>query len=268
MAHVTGWSYVPSIRVILAVGVASIIGVVRYLGLPFEKSEDNKRWLLVGALGLALILFGCLSLANSRMDDFARLTEVIAVAMFFATVFCLVWQRQRLASCLLLVLPLLWASPLVNPIERGLPGLTRSEVFRWLSEVHRSDRGGRWIVVGDPTNRACCLAQLVKATGADILGGTRCMPDREMLRVLDPENRYETVHNRYARICFIPSSDGDLDFKLAFADDYQARLPLRSEIFESLGVKYVLLVDPKEIPALPRFEQIATRKGLVLLRRQ
>ena len=268
LARITGWSYVPSIRVIPAVGVASIVGVVRYLGLPSEKPQDKKTWLLVGALGLALILFGCLSLANSGMDDFARLTEVIGAAVFFATVFCLVWQRQRLASCLLLVLPLLWANPLVNPIERGLPGLTRSEVFRWLSEAQRSDRGGRWIVVGDPTNRTCCLAQLVKATGADILGGTRSMPDREMLRILDPENRYETVHNRYARICFIPSSDGDVNFKLAFADDYQVRLPLRSEIFESLGVKYVLLVDPKEVPALPRFEQIATRKGLVLLRRQ
>jgi len=55
---------------------------------------------------------------------------------------------------------------------------------------------------------------------------------------------------------------------LAFAGDYQVRLPLRSEIFESLGVKYVLLVDPKEVSALLRFEQIATRKGLVLLRRQ
>lgn len=268
LAHVTGWSRVISIRVILGVGVASIVGLVRYLGLPAEESEDKKAWLLFGALGLALILFGSLYLANSRMGDFARLTEVTAAAMFFATVSCLLWRRRRLASCLLLLLPLLWASPLVNPIERGLPGFTRSEIFRWLSEIHQSDPSGRWIVVGDLTNRSCCMAQFVKATGADILGGTRCMPDREMLRVLDPENRYATVHNRYARVCFLPSSDANPEFKFVFADDYQVRLPVRTEIFESLGVKYVLLVDPTEVPALPRFEQVATRKGLVLLRRQ
>jgi hypothetical protein len=202
------------------------------------------------------------------MGNFARLTEVVAAAIFFATAFCFVWRRQRLPSCLLLLLPLLWASPLVNPIERGLPGFTRSEILQWLSDMQRSDRSARWIVVGDPTNRACCLAQFAKATGADVLGGTRCMPDREMLTVLDPENRYATVHNRYARVCFIPSADAEPEFKLIFADDYQVRLPWRSEIFENLGVKYILLVDPTEVPALPRFEQIATRAGLVLLRRQ
>lgn len=268
LARMTGWSYVISIRVILALGVASIIGLVRYLGSPFEKLEDKKAWFLCGALTLALTLFGCLYMANVRMGDFARLAEITAAAIFFATVFCLVWQGQRTASCLLLVLPLLWASVLVNPIERGLPGFTRSEIFRWLSEIHQGGREGRWIIVGDLTNRTCCLAQFVKATGADVLGGTRCMPDREMLSVLDPENRYAAVHNRYARVCFIPSSEATPDFVLNSGDDYQVHIPMRSEIFESLGVKYVLLVDPTNAPALPRFEQIATREGLVLLRRQ
>jgi hypothetical protein len=202
------------------------------------------------------------------MGNFARLTEVTAASMFFATASCLVWQQQRLTSGLLLLLPLFWASPLVNPIARGLPGFARSETFHWLSETHRNDPSARWIVMGEPTNRTCCLAQFVKATGADVLGGTRCMPDREMLAVLDAEDRFASVHNRYARACFIPSADAEPEFKLMFADDYQVRLPWRSEVFENLGVKYIVLVDAKEVPALPRFEQIATREGLVLLRRQ
>jgi hypothetical protein len=268
LARATGWSYVVSSRAMLAVGVASIVGLVRYLARPVEKSETKKRWLLIGAFGLALILFVCLHLANSEIGNFARVTEVTAASIFFAATFCVVWQRRQSASCFLLLLPLLWASPLVNPVERGLPGFARSDVFRWLSETRRNDPNARWMVMGNPTNRTCCLAQFVKATGADVLGGTRCMPDHEMLAVLDPENRYATVHNRYARICFVPSADAEPEFKLMSADDYQVRLPLRSELFESLGVKYILLVDPTEGLALPRFEQMATREGLVLLRRQ
>lgn len=268
LARATGWSHVVSIRVILALGVASIVGLIRYLGLPPAKSEGMNVWLWLGALGFALILFGCLYLANSGIGNFARLTEVIAAAIFFVTTSCFIWQRQRVASCFLLLLPLLWASPLVNPIEHGLPGFARSEIFHWLFEAHRSDPGARWIVMGDPTNRTCCLAQFVKATGADVLGGTRCMPDSEIVTVLDPENRYAAVHDRYARVCFIPSAGAEPEFKLMFADDYQVRLPWRSEIFEKVGVKYILLVDPAEVPALPKFEQIGTRAGLVLLRRQ
>ncbi len=94
------------------------------------------------------------------------------------------------------------------------------------------------------------------------------MPDREMIAALDPENRFASVHNRYARVCFIPSAEPEPDFKLVFADDYQVRLPWRAEVFQRLGVKYILLVDPAEVPALPQFEETATRTGLVLLRRQ
>ena len=94
------------------------------------------------------------------------------------------------------------------------------------------------------------------------------MPDREMLRVLDPENRYATISNRYARVCFLVSTDSQPVFELLAADDYQVRLALRSEIFESLGVRYIVLVDQKKIPSLPGFEPIGAREGLVVLRRR
>ena len=266
LARATGWSYVVSSRAILAVGVASIAGLVRHLALPRHPFEYQKRSLCISALVLALFLFGCFYVANSRLGNFARLTEVNAAAVFFAAVFFLLWQRIRVASCILLLLPLLYASGFANPVARGVPGFTRSSIFHWLSTIHRRDPSGSWIVIGDLSNRNCCFAQFVKATGANIFGGTRCMPDREMLRVLDPENRYATISNRYARVCFVVSTDSQPVFELLAADDYQVRLALSSEIFESLGVRYIVLVDQKEIPSLPGFEPIGSREGLVVLR--
>jgi hypothetical protein len=266
LARATGWSYVVSIRAILPVGVASIAGLIRHLALPRQPFEYQKRTLCISALVVALFSFGCLYAANSRLGNFARLTEVTAAAVFFATVFFLLWQRIRVASCILLLVPLLYASGFANPIGRGVPGFARSSIFHWLSNIHRRDPSGSWIVIGDLSNRNCCFAQFVKATGANVFGGTRCMPDREMLRVLDPENRYATISNRYARVCFLVSTDSQPVFELLAADDYQVRLALRSEIFESLGVRYIVLVDQKEIPSLPRFEPIGSREGLVVLR--
>jgi hypothetical protein len=133
--------------------------------------------------------------------------------------------------------------------------------------VHNNDPDARWIVTGPLSNRNCCLAQLVKATGADVFGGTRYTPDYELVNVLDPEKRYVTVYNRWARVCFVASTETDPGFELIHANDYEIKLPFRADIFERLGVKYVLVVDRPDLPALEGFERIGERHGCVLLRR-
>jgi hypothetical protein len=217
-------------------------------------------------VAVALILFGCFYATNAQLRNFATLAEVTAAAMFFATAFWLLWHRVRIATCLLLLIPCLYSYGLVNPISRGLPGMTQSGIFRWLSKVHENDRGALWIVTGNLTTRNCYLAQLLKATGATALGGTRCMPDHEMLRVLDPEDRHATVHNRYARICFQASTDTNPGFELLNADYYLVRLPLQGPLLERLGIKYVLIVDQTEMATPAGFERVGEKEGCVLLR--
>ena len=269
VAQATGWSYVASSRCVLAVGVASVIGLVRYLALASDRRPSHDRRLAV-AIGLLLapVLFGCFYVANSQLGHFVMLAELIAAAIFFATVASLLWHRLALASCLLLLIPCLCSYGLVNPIGRGLPGITRSEMFRWFSRVHASDQGAFWIVTGNLTARTCFLAQLVKATGANVLGGTRCMPDREMLKVLDPEDEYATVHDRYARVCFHARAEPKPVFELHAPDYYLVRLPFQTELLDRLQVKYVMDVDQaSEAATLPGFERIGEREGCVILRR-
>ena len=214
------------------------------------------------------MLFGCFYAANSQLGHFVMLAELIAAAIFFATVASLLWHRVALVSCLLLLIPCLCSYGLVNPIGQGLPGLTRSEMFRWFSRVHATDQGALWIVTGNLTARTCFLAQLVKATGANVLGGTRCMPDREMLKVLDPEDQYATVHDRYARVCFHARAEPKPVFELHAPDYYLVRLPFQTELLDRLQVKYVMDVDQaSEAATLPGFERIGEREGCVILRR-
>lgn len=269
LAKATGWSYVTSPRCLLAVGVASVIALVRYLALsPNCRSTGGRIFPIATAIALGPILFGCLYLANSRLRDFATLPELISVSIFFTTALLLLWRRAAFAACLLLLIPCVISYGIVNPIGQGLPGITRSGMFRWVSQIHESDRDARWIVTGNLTARTCFLAQLVKATGADVLGGTRCMPDHAMLKVLDPEDRYATVHNRYARVCFQASSESEPVFELHAPEYYLVRLPFRTEWFERLGIKYVMVVDQVgDPPTLPGFERIGEREGCILLRR-
>ncbi len=266
LARATGWSHVVSIRVVLAVGVASIIGLVRHLALPVPGEErTGTLFLPVSAAAVAVVLFGCFWAANQRLASFATVTEVTAAAIFFATAFVLIWKRFAIASCILLLIPSLYASGLVNPISHGLPGINKSATYRWFADVHENDPAATWLVVGNASNRTCSLAQLLKATGANVLGGTRCMPDRMEMGILDPENRFTNVYNRYARTCFVVSNESEPTFELRSPDSYRVYLPLRTEWLERLGVGYVVVVDQPDTPALDRFELMAQKRGCVLL---
>ena len=77
-----------------------------------------------------------------------------------------------------------FANGLVNPIVHGLSGLTGGEVFRWFEEIHHTRPAGKWLVLGN-SSRGNALAHLIKATGADVLGGT-VNPDAAMVPVLIP----------------------------------------------------------------------------------
>jgi hypothetical protein len=262
LARITALSHLSPMRCLLAVGVASIIGTVRYLARDAERRAPLHMALLLG-----LILFACLWMVNAQLANFAPVTEIVAAALFFSTVAVLLWQRAALAAALLLVVPCIAAYGLVNPVNQGLPGITQSETFRWFSRVHERDPAARWIVTGNFSRRTGFIAQLIKATGAEVLGGTRCMPDRKMLAVLDPEDRFRELHDRYARVWFPASDAPGPAFELQVLDAYFVRLPFSAELFRRLDVTYVLVVDDKTHAALPGFTRVRERHGCILLRR-
>jgi hypothetical protein len=269
LARLTGWSYVASGRAVLVVGVASVVALVRYLSDPRPGSECRTSTLLVGAAALASTLFACLYLANLRLANFAGLAEVTAAAVFFALVFCLLWQRARTAACLLLLGPSLYANGLVNPIGRGVPGLAHNSALHRMAKIHQEDPQALWLVAADSlSSQSLYIAQFVKASGATVLGGVRCMPDREMIRVLDPENKYATVYNRYAGVYFVATPDGSPVFELLAPGHYRVRLPMQPQMLERLGVKYLVLADGAAGMSVPGFEAIGREKDLVILRRR
>jgi hypothetical protein len=269
-ARSTGLSYATSSRAILVVGVASIIGLARYLGRGPSNVPGRKTTFVIGASALTLGLFGCLYATNARLDNFASLPEVVAVSLFFSLVFCLIWRRARLATCLLLLVPSLYANGLINPVSRGVPGLARNSALHQFERIHKTDPKALWLVVTGTaaSSQSLYIAQFLKGTGADVLGGVRCMPDHEMIRVLDPERRYGTVYTRFAGIFFILKPNEGPVFELLAPGHYQVRLPMEPHLLESLGVRYLVLADWPEGTTVPGFESIGAVHDLVILRRR
>jgi hypothetical protein len=242
LSTVSGWSHVSAVRAQLLVGVATTVVLIRWLASGEERlaSADN-RWLIFG--GCFLLFLPLLRLTNIELGHFESPTVVAATAIFFALVALCIWQRSATPACLLLVIPQFYACALVNPISHGVPAITESRMFQWLSTCREHKPQGNWLVLGD-TFRADVLPELIKATGANVLGGIRCNPDYPMLRIVDPTGKYRALTDRYAWIHF---RKGDADVPVIESGEglaYHIKIPLRPEFLDQLNVKHVLEVDP------------------------
>jgi hypothetical protein len=264
IAHWTGFSRVYAVLANLGLGVASIVALCRYLSRDRAvKPAIRGEGLLFPAL--AALVIALFYVTNEMVGRFVDTAAVVAAGVFFALVFVCLWKRRVIACAILLLTPLVYANALVNPIVRGLSGLTGGQVFRTLEEINRTRPGGKWIVLGR-SNRSGPIAHLIKATGADVLGGTRCNPDAAMVRALDPNARYADVYNRHAAISFAPGAGVEPSFELTFIDSYRVLLPLDVAIFDRLGVTYVLEVDLAEPEGrIAGFHTIGEREGFRLL---
>jgi hypothetical protein len=266
VAYWTGFSRVYAILANLGLGVASIVALCRYLSrddavLPVMRGEV----LLLPAL--AALVIGLFYATNVMIGRFTEIVTVVAAGFFFALVFVCLWKRRVITCAILLLVPLIYANGLVNPIVHGLSGLTGGEVFRWFEEIHHTRPAGKWLVLGG-SSRSNTLAHLIKATGADVLGGTRCNPDAAMVRVLDPNGSHADVYNRHAAISFAPGTGSEPSFQFTFINTYRVLLPLDAAIFDRLGVRYVVEVDlPQTQGRIDGFDVIGEREGLRLLER-
>jgi hypothetical protein len=270
MAKWTGFSLVYPSRVVLALSVASTIGLCRYLagvnGQP-RNISPVIRW--VGLIALVFALFAIFHSTNRQLAGFVDARGVVAASIFFALVFAALWYRRVVVAAILVLIPTIYSTALANPIGRGLPGFTQSEVFRWLSEAARKRPDAKWLVIGPPSARTNFLPQFVKATGIDTFGGYRCEADQQMVRALDPTGKYAAVYNRYAEILFIPSAEPEPSFELTFVNHYNVLLPLKPDVLHRLGVNFVLEIDmPVAEGSIEGYSAVGEREGLRLLKQR
>ncbi len=269
VAKWTGFYLVYSARVLLAGSIASIIALCRYLGRANEKSRNLSLGIHLASFAvLILVLLAIFQSTNRQLAGFVGTSGVFVAAIFFALFFTTLWRHEVAVAAILVLIPTIYANALVNPIGRGVPGFTKSEIFHWLSDNARARPDARWLVVGHASGRTNFLPQFVKATGADTFGGYRCEPDERIMRALDPSHKYSFVYNRYAEILFLPSTEAEPSFELTFINHYNVLLPLRPEFLHRLGVNFVLEIEmPAAEGAIEGYTTIGEREGLRLLKR-
>lgn len=266
LARWTGLALVAPNRATLGVGIASFIAVIRYLGRRDPEIKQSTRYQIVSYALLALFLGWIFSGANLHLDHYLSRTAVAVVSLYFALVFLMIWQRRPQTVCALLLSPCICAYGLVNPIGNGLSEFTGSELWRMVRAVEREDPQATWLAIG-PQGWGNVIAQFLKSTGAHAVGGARITPDSNLIRSLDPDEKYRQVHQRYANVSFVSSTSETPTFELKATDAYAVHLPVTTDYIRRLGVRYLLQIDTSENKEnIPGFEEFRVYKGIRFLR--
>ncbi len=240
LLHATLLAHVHEARALLSIGVANILLVCLFLD-RYRKPIFGKYWALCGALGAALGIGALFHAVGARNEGFFAdrihftlliLANAVLVTMFF-------WDCARRWLPLVFALLLICSNGLINPVMRGLGPLTESAALQEVDKIRAADPEAKWIAYGDYVT-----GQLVKATGAPVLNGTKIVPDLPFLRQLDPERTYEAVYNRYAWvICAVQVFPEEVSFSLLQAEFYTIHLPPGLPILRDAGYHYYVFPE-------------------------
>jgi len=111
-------------------------------------------------------------------------------------------HRWGFAAAVLVVS--LVSSGRVNPVVRGLSPLVRNHVTEAVAELPQNLRERTWLVYG-----GFILPQLFKASGLEVVNGSKFVPQLDLWSRMDRSGSYRDVYNRYAHFQFQPQAAGE-----------------------------------------------------------
>jgi hypothetical protein len=235
LLRVTLLAHVHEARALLSLGLANVLIVCLFLD-RYDKPVFGEYWALGGALAAAVGIGSLFYAVHAHNAGFFADRVHLGLLIFANTVpvMMFVWDRARRWLPLVFAVLLICSNGLINPLMRGLGPLTESAAFQEVDKIHVADPEAKWIAYGDYVT-----GQLVKATGAPVLNGTKIVPDLSFLHRLDPEYSYESIYNRYAWIiCPLQVLPEKVSFSLVQAEFYTIHLPPGLPLLREAGYHY------------------------------
>lgn len=246
LAHM-GWSYVPSNRLFLGLGVTSLFVVVLTCQLVHKAGPAGRVRLTMAWLLPPLLL--CLAWLYLREFDpsFYNHQRLIASLVIVGGIATAVLLGQRI-WLLGLFLVSGWYTLQVNPVVSGTDMLLSKTVFTSGAALAGENKP-KWAVFGDLK-----VAQGLRAQGQDVLNGVQYAPNHAVMAHFDPSGQFSGVWNRYANMGLKLSNDfSHVGFELFNADAYGISIHPCHPAFDRAGVSlfaFSNLDDPGEFSCL------------------
>ncbi len=197
---------VPPFRCYHALGLVNVAIVAIFIAERRTVREGGRVLKSDWARGLtaALLLIFLFLLMNRQLDHFFSTRALTIMGLYVSLLILFLTQAWRKMFAAFLLVPLILANALINPLDRNLEVITASSLFKAAHGGHNDWRDGKWLIYSPWADQPGLLA----ATGLDVVDCLKIIPDRPRMAVFDPNGRYNTVINRSSYFFAIPLSSG------------------------------------------------------------
>ncbi len=256
IAAITLFDRVPAIRAPFGLGIASIILTIIVLSQKDESiSEKNKinenlikNLIVIPLIVLLLILYGTLLI---KFDSYYTLKKIIFIVIAISGISFFYLNNFKFLFCcsiLFMVLPHI----MVNPVNIGFDSIIKKNIIQFVLDIDHKDNQSKWIVYDDAVK-----SKFLKA-GTQNIFNTKSYPDFNEMKILDPQNKYKDIWNRYSAFIIVNSDiiSNDIIFILNQADLYSIKINPNSDLLKQLNIKYFVFenipkdLDPKKFKQL------------------
>lgn len=118
----------------------------------------------------------------------------VASASVIGFIVVLAILRERLAFLVVVLLAFSFCGATINPLERGAGAISNHPISSTIGQIADREPESTWLCI----DCTFFLSNYVMSNGARVLDATNFYPDREKWRILDLENEFYEITNRYA----------------------------------------------------------------------
>ncbi|MEI5994932.1 YfhO family protein [Candidatus Enterococcus mansonii] len=236
IAKITLWSYVPSVRVIVSFGFASVLLSLWFIQYLWEK-EAFKSLVVVIVLFINLgLYFFALYTGNLRL--YVSKWAIIIILVLAAFLIIALFKKWKVSFCVVMAGIILMTGIPVNPLAQGVAPVYEKKIAHEIQNVEKNDPNQLW--AGERL-----MYGYLPMLGVHTFNGVAFTPNLDSWEILDPDKKYEDVYNRYAHIN-VEIGENEIPLQLIQSDSIVARL--NPQAIKAYGIKY--LVTYKEIENL------------------
>jgi hypothetical protein len=244
MGKFLGLTLTGGTRANAALGLANIaivmLCVACLVRMPALDKPRTAPWGLVGrVLGVLSVIFTLLVLTNYSMGHFYSHREVWFASAITTILVILILEGRRILFACALLIPLVVAFGLVNPIERGVDVFTSSDLYK-LVHSNKQLLESEWIVFSEDMHSPKFLA----AIGCRVYNGFRYLPDIDRFALFQSKGYDLKVLNTDAHVRAHPlNPDAPSSLEQLGLEEERWNVSPSDPLLKELGIKYAAFAD-------------------------
>ena len=231
VSKLTLFNLVTSNRAWQAMSVIAVFISIWFINYVFEKKEKISFYRYF----VPIFVISIFLLYRVLTDDFyrnyvGRLILIVSILILIFS-FILILHQKHILVCWVVFILTFVSGFTVNPLVHGIDAIEDKALSAEVKKIVADDKNAMWM--SESTN----LYNFVQMFGAKSIDGVRFYPDKELMSVIDENNDFEDIWNRYSHLSYTLTND---ETTMNNPTPDSTHINLNMDLLRELNISYIL----------------------------